>query len=295
MVGYTVQYRVISGEMHGFYFSGNSRLEIDFIYDKCYALDDSGNKYGLSIKNVDSDKWDIILADGKGVSRGNLTYFFYFNTDFSKAGYLAKTITDENQKLIVLNWSPVQWDEAYNQDHYSLEIITPFNLPANINNIREYIDQNKLILTEPWMNTEYRIDYKKSNTGKLKIIFYKKNPGNYFHMRTQFYMPQDWFDTTIQEYVESNEEKSESEITPNIEDTKIFENKFKSFKSSVFIWISIIFVIFFIVILFKQRSMIKAHKSLDEIDWSKLDWTPPLLVLSQFQKPGKICRPGRSG
>src|SRR5512147_518799 len=67
-VSYMVQYQVTSGEMHGFYFSGNDRLAISGFSDESYAVDDKGVHYKLSITEVQSGKWDIILADGAGVS-----------------------------------------------------------------------------------------------------------------------------------------------------------------------------------------------------------------------------------
>ena len=38
--------------------------------------------------------WGIVLADGAGVSSGNVTYLI-FSTDFNEAGYLAPTTSDE--------------------------------------------------------------------------------------------------------------------------------------------------------------------------------------------------------
>jgi len=49
VVVYTVQWQVVTPELHGFYFSGNDRLEIIGWSPKSYAVDDFEHRYGLSI------------------------------------------------------------------------------------------------------------------------------------------------------------------------------------------------------------------------------------------------------
>ena len=102
VIAYTVQYRVISGTLHGFYFLGNDRLKVRAISRDAYALDDSGNRYALSISSLPDGQWDIVLAGGKGVSSGTLTYVFYFFTNFAEAGYLEATTTDDGRELVVV-------------------------------------------------------------------------------------------------------------------------------------------------------------------------------------------------
>ncbi|PLX05319.1 MAG: hypothetical protein C0594_07840, partial [Marinilabiliales bacterium] len=158
LVVYTVQWKVISGEMHGFYFSGNDKLTPDFLHDSCYAVDTYGEKYGLDIQKVGADKWDIILAEGKGISWGSITYVFAFVADFHKAGYVDKTIRSDSTKLVVFNWSPVQWDEASSQDHYTLQLVLPGQVP-DTDSLRNYVYENQLVLTEKFVNQKFKIDY----------------------------------------------------------------------------------------------------------------------------------------
>lgn len=147
-----------AGTLHGFYFEGNDRLRVRAVSEDAYALDASGTRYRLDISPVGGCKWDIVLADGAGVSSGTLTCVFYFATDFAEAGYLAATTTAEGKKLAVFNWSPVQWDEAAIQDHYTLKILTSHPAPVD-RDIRQYVAANGLILTEKWVNDKFRIDY----------------------------------------------------------------------------------------------------------------------------------------
>lgn len=52
VICYTVRYRVVEGELHGFYFSGNDKLSITGFSDRSYAVDDAGNNYGLDITYI---------------------------------------------------------------------------------------------------------------------------------------------------------------------------------------------------------------------------------------------------
>ncbi|MHC4992577.1 MAG: hypothetical protein ACYTGC_16525, partial [Planctomycetota bacterium] len=112
VVAYTVQWAVVSGELHGFYFEGNDRLRVSMVGRDAFAVDSDANRYELDIKPVGGGNWDIVLAEGRGVGSGTVTYVFAFQTSFAEAGYVAPTTTDDGTQLVVFNWSPVQWDEA---------------------------------------------------------------------------------------------------------------------------------------------------------------------------------------
>ncbi|HPS84503.1 MAG TPA: hypothetical protein PLA88_09315, partial [Bacteroidales bacterium] len=110
VIGYCVRYSVIEGELHGFYFSGLDRLEIASFSDKNYAIDKYNNKYGLSITDMGDGKYDIVLADGKGIGSGYVTYFFWFETNFATAGYLGTTTSADGKNLVFFDWAPTEWD-----------------------------------------------------------------------------------------------------------------------------------------------------------------------------------------
>ena len=165
VVAYTVGWNVTGGSMGGFYFSGNENLKIEKFASESYAIDSTGRRHSLEITLLREDYYDILLADGARGSEGPLSYVFYFAANFSDAGYLSKTVSDEFGELVVFNWSPVQWGEAYHQKSYTLKILTPYVLPSGLKNIREYVYENKLILTEPYVNDKYVIDYRRGASG----------------------------------------------------------------------------------------------------------------------------------
>jgi hypothetical protein len=102
----TVQWQVLSGELHGFYFEGLDRLPVYRFASDSHAVDSRGNRYGLDISRVGSGRWDIVLANGAGVGSGSVTYRFWFETDFAVAGYLTPTRSAEGRDLMVFNWAP---------------------------------------------------------------------------------------------------------------------------------------------------------------------------------------------
>jgi hypothetical protein len=193
ILAYTVQWQVLSGELHGFYFENQDRLPLGMAVDSSYAVDSNRNRYRLSISRVDDRRWDIVLADGQGVGSGTVTYVFVIQTHFSRPGYVAPTTAEGGRELVVFNWSPVQWDEADRQEHYTLKVLTPFEIPSGVAP-RDYVLDNDLVLTEPWVNKQYLIDYQRGPSGRLLVVFHKERPGNRYHMRTQFYLPAEWFD-----------------------------------------------------------------------------------------------------
>src|SRR5665811_452097 len=89
VVSYAIQWHVLSGELHGFYFQPSEPITI--FSEDSFASDSSGRRYALDVSDVASDKLDIILADGQGVSSGDVTYEFWYGTDFAGAGYVAPT------------------------------------------------------------------------------------------------------------------------------------------------------------------------------------------------------------
>jgi len=156
VVAYTVQWDVVSGELHGFYFQPSGRLRANVLSERSGAVDPSGRRYDLSIDSK-ATRWDIVLARGAGVSVGPVTYRFAFSTDFAAARHLERTTSPDGIPLVVFNWSPTQWDEAAAQDHYTLRILTPYTLPADLD-VRDHVTEQGLVLTEPWVNERYRID-----------------------------------------------------------------------------------------------------------------------------------------
>jgi len=178
VVLYTVQWSVVRGEFHGFYFEGNDRLAVRMAAAEAYAVDDRGQRYDLSISLVSEGRWDIVLAGGLGVSAGRqLTFVFAFATNFVDAGYVAPTTAEDGRRLAVFNWSPVEWNEARNQDHYTLSVLTPHVLQSGLD-ARQYVTENELVLTEPWVNEKFRIDYQRGEADRLRLVFHRDRPGN---------------------------------------------------------------------------------------------------------------------
>ncbi|WP_419597128.1 hypothetical protein, partial [Thiolapillus sp.] len=265
-----------SGELHGFYFEGNDKLKVGMAVDQAGAVDSRGNKYRLDIRKLNRGKWDILLANGQGVPQGQtVTFNLPFRTDFHVAGYLGPTTADDGRELVYFNWAPVQWDEAANQDHYTLKILTPYMLPDKQVNPRQVVDSGRLVLTEPWVNEKYLIDYQRGPNNRLLIVFHKNNPGNRYHMRVQFYLPAGWFKLTARPVQRATAVPGRGESAGN---------------SWLLVLGLAVIGAFFGVVKGKQRSMFKAREGLDEIRWENLDWTPPKLILSEFRKPGKVCK-----
>jgi hypothetical protein len=279
VVRYTVQWQVLRGEMHGFYFEGNDRLRVSMLSAGSRAVDSRGRQYDLSIREVSRGRWDIILANGAGVSSGTLTYVFAFETDFASAGYVGPTTSAEDVPLVFFNWSPVQWDEARNQEHYTLEVLTPHVLPAGADP-RAYVTDSDLVLTEQWVNQRFLIDYQRGEADRLRLVFHREDPGNRADMRTQFYLPAAWF------ALAPGAAPPRGAPVPGATGPGRW-----SIPPPLMIGAVLLLGFFVMVVGGKHRSMVAAHRGLDDVRWDNLDWTPPKLVLSTLRVPGKVCEP----
>ena len=96
-VVYKVRYRVLSGDLHGFYLQGFDRAAPHFDYDQSYAFDSFGRRYGLSISPYEGDKWDVVLANGAAVSSGEVTYIILCGVDLAEMKSLFEEMADKVQ------------------------------------------------------------------------------------------------------------------------------------------------------------------------------------------------------
>jgi hypothetical protein len=244
----------------------------------------------LDITRAAPGAWDILLAQGRGVGSGEVTYRFWFETSFAQAGYVAPTVAENGRELVVFNWSPVQWDEAERQQHYTLKVLTPHPLPPEVDP-RAYVETNQAVLTEPWVNQKFRIDYQRGEQDRLRLLFHRDRPGNRFDMRIQVYLPAEWFNFQLRR---SPGRASDLPTIPRNggppHDRPVAPRAARGMSrwtSGLGAWSSSSSSS--LIAAGKQRSMVTAHQGLRDIRWENLDWTPPKLVLSNFTKPGKVC------
>ena len=282
VVAYTVQWAVLSGELHGFYFQGNDRLRVGRVADDSFAVDSDGNRYGLSIDKVASDTWDIVLADGQGrrIRHRDLCLLL---RDLVLRGRLSSRRPPP--RTAASWWSstgrPCSGTRRGNQDHYTLKVLLPHVLPDGVTP-REYVGEGDLVLTEPWVNEQYLIDYQRGEEDRLRLVFHKERPGNRFHMRVQFYLPAEWFGLPDPSH-QLPRRRRRGEPPRRCDEGAISDAG--SSRSAGWSCSGLAFV----VVAGKQRSMVTAHQGLADIGWDTLDWTPPRLILSSFRKPGKVC------
>lgn len=195
-IEYVVRWIVTAGEFHGFYFSGFGRLTPRFDYKNAAGIDSRGNTYGLDIIKMNADKYDIVLANGAGVSSGHVTYRFRFAADMAGAGYLAPTTAGEGRQLVVFNWAPTDWDQPL--EHYTVKVVYPIEYTSSQTE-RSDIEAALLargFATERFMNQEYLIDYRLRKIGDrqhIQVLLHKDNARTNYHFRIQQYINADVF------------------------------------------------------------------------------------------------------
>ncbi len=121
-VKYTVRYRVLSGDFHGFYFGGLDRLSAYFDTNTAFGIGPEGKKYKLDIKNL-GDKYDIVLANGRLSVRGKFHTSSVLARACATPGTWRTRGIVEGNDLMVFNWAPAEWDEP--MGHYTVKIVYP--------------------------------------------------------------------------------------------------------------------------------------------------------------------------
>jgi hypothetical protein len=290
-VEYVVRYTVISGEFHGFYFEGFDRLTPIFDRNNASAIDSRGNTYGLDIKKISSDKYDIVLANGIGISSGYVTYRFRFAAGMSEAGYLAHTTAARGQKLIVFNWSPTEWDQPL--EHYTVKVVYPIRYTSPQTD-RSSIEAELLtrgFATERFMNQEYKIDYRLRKVGgeqHIEVLLHKEKARTKYHFRIQQYVDAYVFPEmrAVAATPRGPSRPGQQTSSPG----RGISAKARKIPSRWILGIGVIITLLMGIfgVSRKHRSMVRAQSELDMVKWVREDWEPPKIELASFRKKGKI-------
>jgi hypothetical protein len=154
IIVYKMCYRILSGRMHGFYFEGFGNQAPLFDFPSCKAIDSRGKEYPLSIEKLSPTKYDVLLAGGRDLG-GVVTFILVYASDLAASGNLAATVSPTGEKLAVLNWSTVGWDEPI--EHYTLSVHYPIAIEKDELTPQEM--EQFTFRTEKWMNERYLISY----------------------------------------------------------------------------------------------------------------------------------------
>ena len=163
----SLDWKASGGQMHGFYLQGTAVTPV-FNPDQCYA-DLAGNvRVGLSITDLGSGKYDVVLANGRGFS-GSALYFLNYGGDLAGTGKIGWTTSSEFGKLFYFDWAAEQWD--YPMGHRTIRIELPIVVAGETVTAD---DLAKLgFRTEPYVNQENGIDQygSKGDDGKYTAVF----------------------------------------------------------------------------------------------------------------------------
>ncbi|MGD8979141.1 MAG: hypothetical protein PVH23_03605, partial [candidate division WOR-3 bacterium] len=263
---YKVRYDVLSGEMHGFYLQGLS-VEPYFDYDNSHAVDEHGRQYALDIRDLGS-KYDVLLARGQAFGPGVITFVVHFGGDLGQSGNLAAT-TSEYGELVVLNWSPPQWDEPL--EHYTVYVYYPITVMQEEVNPDDYGFKTERFMNERYLMSYFGQEYQGEYFFTVRI--HRNNIAAREKMLIQQYVPADYFQT---------ERFGKVEITP--------ERK----KKFSFPYELLYMVLYVVPYLFysnrKARRMKGAYSEVAGLQWLKKDWIPPKIEVATFRKSGKVAK-----
>ena len=197
-----IAWDVLSGTMGAFYFQGAAVKPIGTFYNAYVDRTDSQKRTPLKITKVDNNKWDIVASPRipSGISYWNFTY----KGNMIDQKYIGRTSSPEYGELYYFDWAPVQWDEKLR--YRDIKIVLPIELEsATVDEDTFYRyagyhrsdDMNSgskeaIILTEKYMNYDYKIDYIATDIGNhqyhLTMHVYQDSPRAMQSQRIQFYI-----------------------------------------------------------------------------------------------------------
>ncbi len=182
----SMDWQASGGEMHGFYFAG-AAVQPVFNMDQCYADLAGKVRVGLSIRDMGSGKYDVVLANGRGFS-GRAMYFLSYGGDLVGPGRIGWTKSTQFGELFYFDWAAEQWD--YPMEHRTIRVVLPIVVAGE--KVGPEILTQDGFRTEPYVNKENSIDAfgTKGSDGKyyLTLRFSQENLPAFQTQRLQFYL-----------------------------------------------------------------------------------------------------------
>jgi hypothetical protein len=296
-VSYTSRWDTSGGTLHGFYFEGFQETPV-FDLNNAYALDGAGNRYPLAINRLSGTKYDIILADGKAFTGGEVTYFFRYAADLEASGNVTQTMAGDKQ-LTVFNWAPVQWDDPLRHQALTVHFPAEIDAPITGDKVPEALNWR----TEKFVNEQYKIDYPvvKDAAGKdvFSVRFYREDLGSRYHFQVQVYMAADKFALKTMaygdllhgapdrvKYLPAKEEHYLNRYFPGgmLSELPITRGE------TLFLVLALLAVfgaLPLLIMTVKHNSMLTAQEGISAVNWDNTQWAAPKAEASSFRTP---CR-----
>ncbi len=287
-VVYKIRWQVDSGRMHGFYMEGFDRAYPEFSLAGSNALDAQGRRYPLEISEVSGGKYDVILANGRAIGPGEVTYVVVYKTDLSGAGMLDYT-DSEFGRLVVFNWAPVQWDEPL--EHETVYLHYP--IPVDGTEVTQARLDQVGFRTEKFVNERYLISYYgQEYQGKhwLTVRFHRNDLDARYHMQIQAYVIAKFFpnlkDAQSEPLVPGGREPGGDEGWPPTGEPRGTNPVGVAF---AFLLGGVLVAVAVLLVRAKYTAYSAAAAEMDGIRWDRTDWIPPKIKVSSFRQEGKIA------
>ncbi|MGD8894458.1 MAG: hypothetical protein PVJ73_00330, partial [Acidobacteriota bacterium] len=279
-VSYQCRWRT-SGTMHGFYFQGEAATPR---FREGHAELPDGRRVPLSITPAGARRWDIVLADGQAWGPGAATYSFSYDVDLAAAGMIDLTESAEGDRLVVLSWAPVEWDEALS--HETLVVIFT-SVPAPRSGELTLEDAAAAGLrTERWVNERYLITYRgEGDPSVLWVRFHQDDVAARQDHRVQIYLPADNFPGVT---VAAERRRAAAAVAAQRRQAAARERVWRRVFYVLPLLLGLALVTLGITAR-KLKGLARAYATAPDVLWERDDWEPPRLRLQTFRKPGKVA------
>ncbi|HNV70309.1 MAG TPA: hypothetical protein PKO06_11470, partial [Candidatus Ozemobacteraceae bacterium] len=307
-----VRIAVLEGSMGGWDYQGVAGDPV-FATEHCLVLFADRSSHPVTVKPQANRLWAIDIADGTRIPAGTAaTFVLTFTVNLLGSGHLGLSRAEKTgQEVIYLNWADPAFDEPL--EHRTVYVHFPHEVsdPTAVNPD----EWRRTILTEPFMNEYYRIDYRAQRTdaGKLFLtqVLHRESVGTRESMRVQQYLPRAAFPgfrlpesspSTPQpqgviEGAPPSSDIGESESETHRRRRELAESDpERSFSTSP--WRArfaaggtVLFITYLALfsLYVKRRRQLADLPKLRELSWEGENWEPPRIQVASFRKNGKVA------
>ena len=185
-------------------------------------------------------------------------------------------------------------------EHYTVTINYPLEYKDKSHSreeIEKYLIKNGFA-TEKWMNEEYLIDYRVVNiesTSRVQVLLHKDNPGIEYQFKIQQYISEDVFSQIPSASASFDDNTKREDYTAPRNNNGYTDGRWQNQysesadRTGLLFALSLLLIITFIAVGRKHRSMVKAHQTLEQVQWARTDWEPPKIEIASFRKEGLIA------
>ncbi|HNW33389.1 MAG TPA: hypothetical protein PKM25_00515 [Candidatus Ozemobacteraceae bacterium] len=303
-----IRVAVKSGSMGGFDYQGFAG-DPQPRADRCVVVYKDTSSQPLKVVRSNENTLAVDIDGTRRISQGEeATFILVYDVDLVADGFIGRTTRQEGAgsatEMIFLDWADTVWNER--MEHRTIRVTLPKKLAEALPNTESW---RKAILTEPFMNATYRIDYrrKRDESGRtfwLEQLLHRENVPAMAEMRVKEYFPLTAFpeftiappqpvSTPVQQGEAPLEQDSDSYAAAEPDETTVTRpDPPPTTQAAALAGLFALLFVFaglMLALVQKRYLRLRGETDLSNLSWSGETWEAPRVQVSTFRKNGKVA------